>query len=165
MAAKVRNESGSNCATEGSDLKTLATAMAMAWRPQSRLPRRCFWQLSNRIVIFFPADSPVRWALKRLVSWSSSWPRLHRSRRIGLPAWEAASDQEPRLSGQTHNKFYHFRCYTSQSLNFRFRALTSSSVLALKDLKSPFKWLNNRNSNISSLNNVDPVVTVGASLA
>ena len=105
---------------------------------------------------------------------SSQRPTSKKISPMPIPLPNASSKAHPiptdsqRFSGktgQTHNKFYHFRCYTSQSLNFRFRALTSSSVLALKDLKSPFKWLNNRNSNISSLNNVGPVVTVGASLA
>ena len=40
------------------------------------------------------------------------------------------------------------------SLNFRFRPLTISSTIAPKVLKSLFKWLNNRNSNISSLREV-----------
>ena len=44
--------------------------------------------------------------------------------------------------------------YCSQLINFRFRSLNISSTLPLKGLKSPFKWLNNRYSNISSLNEV-----------
>ena len=48
----------------------------------------------------------------------------------------------------------------SQSINFCLRPLNISSTPPLKGLKSPFKWLNNRYSNISSLNEVRRLLTI-----